>query len=207
MKKLLFLIFCVLISFSSYSQKNYWEKSIKENLSPIQRVQRTTIPSEYEVFTLDLQNFKAELLKAPKRESSQLLSNVIVNFPNAEGEFESFRIYEASIMHPDLQAQFPDIKSYVGVGLGNKSAMVRFSTTLFGVHAMLFAADREVHYIDTYTSDLRQYMVYSRKNILPSSAFTCLVEDEIMEEVEGIHFSPRNSNTISSNTGIFRTYR
>ncbi|RAR50460.1 reprolysin-like metallopeptidase [Flavobacterium lacus] len=207
MKKLLFLIFCVLISFSSYSQKNYWEKSTKENLSPIQRVQRTTIPVEYEVFTLDLQNFKAELLKAPKRESSQLLSNVIVNFPNAEGEFESFRIYEASIMHPDLQAQFPDIKSYVGVGLGNKSAMVRFSTTLFGVHAMLFAADREVHYIDTYTSDLRQYMVYSRKNILPSSAFTCLVEDEIMEEVEGIHFSPRNSNTISSNTGIFRTYR
>ncbi|WP_299517826.1 reprolysin-like metallopeptidase, partial [uncultured Flavobacterium sp.] len=199
--------FCLMISFFSFSQKNFWEKITKENSLPIQRVQRTTIPSEFEVFSLDLQNFNAELLQAPKREFSNSLSNVILNFPNANGEFESFRIYEASVMHPDLQAQFPAIKSYVGVGVENKTAMVRFSTTLFGVHAMLFAGDREVNYIDTYTNDLSQYIVYSRKNISPSSTFSCLVEDEIADEVDGIHFSPRNNNSISSDTGIFRTYR
>lgn len=196
-----------MISFSSFSQKNLWEKKTKENSLPIQRVQRTTIPSEFEVFALDLQSFKEELLKVPKREMSNSLSNVILNFPNAEGELESFRIYEASVMHPSLQAQFPDIKSYVGVGVENKTAMVRFSTTLFGVHAMIFTGDKEVNYIDTYTNDLSQYMVYSRKNIVPTSTFNCLVEDEIAEDVDAIHFSPRNNNSISSDTGIFRTYR
>src|SRR5690606_18734584 len=110
MKKQLFLLFCLMISLSGFSQKNFWEKSTKENSLPIQRVQRTTIPDKFEVFTLDLQSFKAELLQAPKRELANSISNIILNFPNAEGEFESFRIYEASIMHPDLQAQFPDIR-------------------------------------------------------------------------------------------------
>jgi subtilisin-like proprotein convertase family protein len=207
MKKIVFLLFCLLISLVSHSQKNFWEKMPNENVSPIQRVQRTTIPSKFDVYALDLQSFKAELLQAPKRETANTLSNVIVSFPQASGEFESFRIYEASVMHPDLQDQFPDIKSYVGIGVENKTAMVRFSTTLFGVHAMLFAADSEVNYIDTYTKDLSQYIVYSRKNIQSSSDFSCLVEDEIAEEVDGIHFSPRNNNSIESNTGIFRTYR
>lgn len=207
MKKPLFLLFCLFFSFSGFAQKNFWEKIDKENSLPIQRVQRTTIPEKFDVFTLDLQSFKTELLQAPKREKSNAISNVILNFPNAEGEFESFRIYEASVMHPDLQAQFPDMKSYIGVGVENRTAMVRFSTTLFGVHAMLFASDREVNYIDTYTEDLNQYIVYSRKNIQPSSTFECLVEDEIAEEVDGIHFSPRNNNDILSNAGIFRTYR
>jgi subtilisin-like proprotein convertase family protein len=207
MKKLLFLIFCLTITFTGFSQKNFWEKSTLENYSPIQTIKRTTIPTKFEVFNLDLQSFKAELLLAPKREESALNSTVLLHFPNAQGEFETFRIYEASILHPDLQTQFPDIKSYVGIGIENTTAMVRFSTTMFGVHAMLFAADREVHYIDTYTADLNQYIVYSRKNIQQSSDFKCLVEDEMIEEIEGVHFSPRNSNTISSNTGIFRTYR
>jgi subtilisin-like proprotein convertase family protein len=196
-----------MISFAGYSQKNYWEKSYEENSFPFERVQRTTIPSKFDIFTLDLQSFKVELLQAPKREALYSRSNVILDFPNAEGEFESYRIYEASVMHPELQAQFPDIKSYIGIGVENKSSIVRFSTTMFGVHAMLFAADREVNYIDTYTNDLNQYIVYSRKNIQPTSAFTCLVEDEIVEELEGVHFSPRNNNDISSDTGIFRTYR
>lgn len=207
MKKTLFIVLFSLLFSISYAQKNFWEKIDETNLSPIQRVQRTTFPIDYDIYSLDLQNFKGELLKAPKRDKSNSLSNVILNFPNAEGELESFRIYEASVMHPDLQAQFTNIRSYVGIGTENKSAMVRFSVTLFGLHAMLFRADREVHYIDTYANDLTQYIIYSRKNIQPSSTFSCLVEDEVVEESKGVHFSPRNNFDISSNTGIFRTYR
>lgn len=192
----------------SFAQKNFWEKTTPDNSHLLQRTQRKTIPSKFDVFNLDLQGFKNELLTAPKRETSNAISTVILNFPNSEGELESFRIYEASVMHPDLQAQFPDIKSYVGVGIEDKTAMIRFSTTLFGVHAMIFSGKREVNYIDTYTNDLNQYIVYSRKNIQSNSDFNCLVEDDAIEEVvDGIHFSPRNANSVQSNTGIFRTYR
>lgn len=207
MKRLLFLLACLMTSYTGFSQKNFWEKTTKESSSTAQRFQRTTIPSKFEVFALDLQGFKSELRQAPKRETSNSLSTVILNFPNAEGELEAFRIYEAAVMHPDLQTQFPAIKSYVGVGVENRTSMVRFSTTLFGVHAMLFAGDREVNYIDTYTNDLNQYIVYSRKNIQADTNFSCLTEDKTVEEVDGVHFSPRNNNSIESNTGIFRTYR
>lgn len=193
------------MTFSGYAQKNHWQKSSLEAYSPLQTLNRSTIPSKFEVFSLDLNNFKADLSVAPKREDF-VQSNIVLEFPDANGEFQSYTIYEASVMHPELQAQFPDIKSYVGIGVENKTAMVRFSTTLFGVHAMLFAGNREVHYIDTYTADLNHYMVYSRKNIIQSNSFNCLVDEEATE-LEGIHFSPRNNNSIASDTGIFRTYR
>jgi subtilisin-like proprotein convertase family protein len=205
MKKLLFLLCCLLTLSSGYAQKNHWQKSSAEAYSPLQTLNRSTIPSKFEVFSLNLNNFKADLSEAPKREDL-VQSNVVLEFPDANGEFQRYTIYEASVMHPELQAQFPDIKSYVGIGVENKTAMVRFSTTLFGVHAMLFAGNREVHYIDTYTADLNHYMVYSRKNIIQSNSFNCLVEEEA-SELEGIYFSPRNNNSIASDTGIFRTYR
>lgn len=192
--------------YTGHAQLNFWEKSARENIMPSQTIKRLTIPTNYEVFSLDLENFKTTLLSAPKREVSSE-SNLIMSFPNAEGELENYRVYEASVMHPNLQAQFSDIRSYVGLGVDNKTAMIRFSTTLFGVHAMLFEGNREVHYIDTYTNDLREYIVYSRKNIQPTEAFNCLVEDELVGEIDGIHFSPRNNNSIFSDTGIFRTYR
>jgi subtilisin-like proprotein convertase family protein len=206
MKKQFILFIMLLTISSSFAQKNFW--TIKQNsdqqnpLTP-----RKTIPTEFKIYYLDLPAFKAELGKATKREIGIAKSSIVMSFPNADGQLKDFKIYEASVLHPDLQTQFQEIKSYVGIGIDDKTAMIRFSTTLFGVHAMIFSGDREVNYIDTYTQNLEQYIVYSRKDIQASNAFTCLVENQEDKDSKQTQFSPRTRNSINSENGILRTYR
>ena len=206
MKKQIILLFALVCFIPSFAQKNFWNKNQSADLLT-QRMPRETMPKQFEVYSLDLVRFAAELSKTPKRESKNINSAVILSFPNAEGQFINYRIYEASVMHPDLQSQFENIKSYVGIGVENKTAMIRFSTTLFGVHAMLFSGNSDINYIDTHTRDLTNYIVYSRKDIQGSSAFNCLVKDDQTDHTNGVYYSPRNNNSTTSSNGLFRTYR
>lgn len=205
MKKPLILFLVFLTVTSAFAQENFWmEKQNPDLQNPL--TARLTIPNEFKIYYLDLPAFKAELAKAPKRKVGEAKSTLVLPFPNADGQLEDFKIYEASILHADLQAQFQQIKSYVGIGVNDKTAMIRFSVTLFGLHALIFSGDREVNYIDTYTQDLEHYIAYSRKDIQAANAFSCLVNDVEPSDSRSIQFSPRNSPTNSDN-GVFRTYR
>src|SRR5690606_4716475 len=119
---------------------------------------------------------------------------------------EYFRVYEASIMHKELADRYPDIKSYIGIGLDDKTAMIRFSTTIFGFHGMTFSCKSGTSYIDAYTTDLNYYIVYAKKNTMTTNPFECLVESTEDPENE-VFFSPRNNTQALANNGIFRTYR
>ena len=50
-----------------------------------------------------------------------------IEFPNSKGEFQRFSVFEASVMHPDLQAKYPNIKSYAGKGIDDPTATIRLS--------------------------------------------------------------------------------
>jgi subtilisin-like proprotein convertase family protein len=207
MKQILLFIAVVIFSLKMTAQRqNPWQKIAATTVENQSKVKRTSIVSEFEVFSLDVTTFKNQLLNAPKRVASVGISTQYVYFPDVDGNTTLYRIYEASVMHPELQAQFPEIKSYIGVGVDDKSAVIRFSMTLFGLHAMILSPKGTV-IIDPYTSDLTTYMVYKKKNAISSSSFECLTTDVEAAEKSSTHFSPRNAYDIESNTGIFRTYR
>ncbi|MGK4566777.1 reprolysin-like metallopeptidase [Flavobacterium sp. 3HN19-14] len=144
---------------------------------------------------------KTQLAAAPSR-NSHITSNVLMSFPTPEGGFETFRIYEASIMASDLAARYPEIQAYIGVGVDNRYASIRFTTTIFGLHVMRYAAEG-TSYIDTYTKDLKNYIVYSRESLPDPEGFSCQVIGESDED----HTEGKNANSTQSNTGLFRTYR
>ncbi|WP_306349668.1 reprolysin-like metallopeptidase [Flavobacterium sp. '19STA2R22 D10 B1'] len=107
-------------------------------------------------------------------------------------------------MHADLAARYPGIKSYVGLGIEDPTARIRFSVTVFGLHTMTLSGKHGAHYIDPYTKDLNNYIVYDKKNVLSSRNFTCNVEDsadDMVEELSGDVEALRASN------GLFKTYR
>lgn len=177
MKKTLLTLLCAFaIMVSANAQDKLWKSVSEERLSTLEKFERKTIPSEYKLFNLNFNELKTNLASAPL-DSDGITSNVLVSFPNAKGELSQYRIYEAPVMEKGLAEKYPDIKSYIGKGVEDKTATIRFSVTVFGLHVMALSGDEGTFYIDTYTKDLNNYIVYSRKNIRETEGFTCHIED------------------------------
>lgn len=197
MKKLL-LTFALIFSFaSSFGQT--W-RAVDERSVVSEKASRVSYPTNYQLYALDLNAFKTELATAPSRLHTQQ-SNIIVSFPDESGKLQKFRIFEASVMHADLAASHPDIQSYIGKGIDDRTASIRFSVTRFGLHAMVFSA-RGAYYIDSYTKDGKYSIVYSRDSLTTSNTFYCGVT-----EPEDLVSETPAQPMMRSNNSLFKTYR
>jgi len=194
----------MVIVFSGGFAQNLWNETTSERLSSLTKMDRASNPLDFKLYNLNFEALKSQLSIAPSRDNLSLVSNVIIQFPNPDGTMNSYRMYEASVMHPDLAARFPDIKSYVGIGIEDKTANLRLSTTIFGVHAMVLSGNKETSYIDTYTKDLQNYIVYNKSSLRTSRTWSCMVEDA-SEEINTV--SGRSTNEALASDGQFRTYR
>jgi Metallo-peptidase family M12/Secretion system C-terminal sorting domain len=200
MKKILLFV-AVMLTAISFGQDQFWQKVSSSSLSLKDKVIRDSQPTESVLYSLDLNLLKAKLQTAPSRKSQT--SNVIVAFPNELGELENYRIYEASVLQSELAAKSPEIQSYIGKGIDNPTATIRFSTTLFGLHVMNFS-ERGTSFIDPYTKDLQNYIVYNKANIHTNRGFECGVKDApplFSDEELG------NMNLMRSENSLFKTYR
>lgn len=200
MKKVILLLALFVLSLGNGYGQELWRNVSDQEITQ-EKLERDSNPTDYKLFALDLPALQTALAAAPSRFAGQL-SNVIVSFPNPQGQLEKFRIYEASVLHPELAAQFPGIQSYVGKGIDDPTATIRFSVTLFGLHTMTFSGIHGTSYIDPYTKDRKNYMVYSRSMLTTTNTFQCDVTDRPEDLVE----DPTNVALLSSN-GLFKTYR
>ena len=133
MKKLLLsLTITLFLTQCIVAQKSVWKNVTTESLSSQEKLKRDSNPSEFEVFALDLSTLKTELQRAPSRDNLGQTSNVILEFPKPDGKLESYRIYESSVMHPDLAARYQDIKTYVGQGIEDPSASINIRCVASG---------------------------------------------------------------------------
>lgn len=188
MKKVLFCFLAVVVFSASYSQNNYWTHIDDSRVASSEKLERGSQVLRYEVFRVDLEDLKTTLNTAVNRELG-IKSNLIVSFPNADGQIQQYRVYEAPVMHKDLSEKHQNIKSYIGIGIDDKTAMIRFSTTIFGFHGMIFSGKTQTAYIDPYTTDLNNYIVYFKKNTVSSKGFNCLTESAEIETPSGVPFS------------------
>jgi len=142
------------------------------------------------------------LQQAPM-ENNEQISTTIISFPNSNGQLERFKIFEAPVMDAALAANYPNIKSYTGKGIDDATASIRFSTTIFGLHVMSLSGKAGSYFIDTYTKNLQNYIVYDRKNVSRTSTFSCSVENSL----DDVMNRGLNENTILASDGQFRVYR
>jgi hypothetical protein len=134
--------------------------------------------------------------------------DVRMTLPMPDGTFQEFRIWESSIMERPLAAEFPDIKTYIGQGVDDPTATVRFDMTPLGFHAQVLAAGRTI-YVDPYTAgDTTHYISYDKKGLrLGERRFSCLVEDVIDEIDPQLDKQQVGPVSVYTNGGTLRTYR
>ncbi|WBV53164.1 zinc-dependent metalloprotease [Chryseobacterium gambrini] len=130
------------------------------------------------IYNLDINGLKNALAKAPKRLAAGEKSEIIISFPNSEGKMENFKVRENSNFDPQLAAKYPDIKSYIGEGLGDSGSTVYFSVSPLGLSSMEIYGDKSAVFIEPYSKDLSTYVVYKKSDKKDDlSKFECTVID------------------------------
>jgi len=170
-----FSIAIFLLAFSSYGQKHYFTK-IKSNNIPSKKKSNNTkkeIPTKFSVYAINQNDLKNTLISAPKRESLKGKSSLIIEFPNLDGVLEKYSITEASVMHPDLQARYPEIRSYIGHGIDTPSAYLRFSISPYkGLTAIILGRNKVILF-EPHPTDLNKVIVFNKSDNSNTKGFKC----------------------------------
>jgi len=186
--KLLSALLLLVTSFTFAQQKNSFWETTKGTTKVLD--ERMQLPKNH-LFNLNIEALKSKLSNSPKRNSNIKTSSVQIGLPNADGQIELFAIYENSIMEPALAARYPEIKSYMGVGVDNPSTSVYFSITPLGFKSMTLYADKAAVFIEPYSEDLTTYSVYKKSDKKQAfTAFECSILDEVAPQVDQTMLRP-----------------
>lgn len=169
--------------------------------------ERHILPQLYRTVKLDINGMKNFLLEAPLEFSDETKSKLVMLYlPMPDGSQQRFSIVESPIMASELAAKYPEIKTYMGKGIDDPYASVRFDFTVHGFHAMILSPDGNV-FIDPYSlGDYENYISYYTKDYTNTQkSFECelFTDDGILNELNYL-----KGNQILTPTGPqLRTYR
>ncbi|WP_243473328.1 reprolysin-like metallopeptidase [Winogradskyella sp. MH6] len=198
--KIKLLVITLVMSTIMWSQDSVlWQKQ-RTSANKILKESHQTLKT-YHTFGLNADALRQSLTGVAQRNQFSVSSNTILSFPNSEGKLEGFSIKEASIMHPDLQERFPEIRSYVGQGVDDASSVLRFSISPEGFNGMILSPKGNT-FIEPLEKNSDTYIVFNREDrINYNDDFECEVSEQINRIVTS-DFMMKNADD-----SILRTYR
>ena len=170
------------------------------------------IDDHYSVFALDLGRMDAVLANVPAEFSTlEKRENYQVTLPMPDGTLQRFRVWDSPIMEAPLAAEYPDVRTYVGQGVDDPTATVRFDRTPLGFHAMIISAGQTV-FVDPYANgSIENYISYDKRGLRRDTApMACLVDDAFTAlERDGGLVRGGDESRVSATSfgGTLRTYR
>ncbi|WP_293891420.1 reprolysin-like metallopeptidase [Flavobacterium sp.] len=201
MKFKLLIVTLLAITCVTFSQnRNIWNVTTKKN-NMVALDSRMRLPDN-KLFSLNLISLKSNLNNAPDRKANVKQSNTVLSIPNADGVLERFSVYENSNMDPALAARYPEIKSYIGIGIDNPTATAYFSVSPLGFKSMVLSPDKSAVFIEPISADLETYTVYRKADKAQSlTRFECTVIDEVAPQIAASTLRP------NADDAVMRTFR
>jgi len=198
MNRLFFCIVIFAISFSGFSQvKSSW----KEVNNSQRIVAQKGNSVDKRLYTLDIAEFRESL--EPLHSKASGAKEISVAMPNSNGKIEQFLVVESSNFVPELQAQFPDIRSYSGTGITDPKASINFSISPDGVQTMVLRGDSASEFIQPLSDNKSMYEVSAsktrRKGELPLICKT--VDVALTKDLT------QKTSQLKSSDGVFKTMR
>tara|TARA_R110002111_G_scaffold143677_2_gene209739 strand:+ start:3323 stop:6025 length:2703 start_codon:yes stop_codon:yes gene_type:complete len=190
------------LSATSQNSNELWTSVSGSKAKQSEQVLRKIELKTEKFFQLNLEGLKNALLNVGDRENQ---GNTVISFPNSEGKLNKFRVFEASIMEPELQAQFPNMRTYAGQGIDNPTEIIRFSITPKGLHAMFLGTSNGTQFIDPFSTTGNIYTVYAKKNLKARNFdFECGVIDGLETLDRSFEDTTQARN---ADDGMLRNYR
>lgn len=150
---------------TSFAQSglHLWTDIEESSISLSSAAERTVIPNHYRNLSLDFESLKTLLATAPMEYSAEGVP-INIQLPLPDGKMETFQLVESPVMMPGLAAKFPNIKSYLGWGVDNKSIKVRFDTSPKGFNASMMTPKGKVHISPYASHQTKHYISFYKKD-------------------------------------------
>ena len=131
-------------------------------------------PERFGSFALRTDAMRAALAQAPKEFSPEANNPAVIEIPLPDGTLGLFECVESSVMEPELQAQFPEIRTYLVWSAQDRSINGRIDLTPAGFHAMIFTTEGETIFVDPVTrDDAVHHVSYFRSDLKSSKEWQC----------------------------------
>ena len=162
MKIIILLAVSLFFAFSLTAQnKSIWKKLDNSEIKFLKNKIPFNNPTQFEIYKVDVAELQKKLENTPLRDGVNADSDVVVSFPNATGILENFKILEAPVLAPELQNQYPEIRSYAGQSIENPHNTIRFCVSPEkGVSATIFSPVYGTVIIDPFTKDYQYIIVF-----------------------------------------------
>ena len=158
-------------------------------------------PKNQLFFKFDELVLKQSLLSLENKTTKENRIEILI--PNKNGVLERFSVWESSNFAPELQAKYPNIRSYAGIGITDKKASINFSLSPKGIQTMILRADEGSEFIEPFAKDKNIYVLFDAKNRDRGSLpFSCKTEDVALNKQ-----LLNKTSKISANTKTLKTLR
>lgn len=199
-KKLLSLLAIFLFAIY-FGQTNFWTPFQKNVISDVNANKKSIIKPN--LFNLDIDGLKRLTANSPKKNKTSVKSNIIISFPDGEGNMQDFSIFKTSNFSPELEVQHPEITSYYGESVNGKSSKIYFSISPLGFYSMQLRLGKEAVFIESYDKNNTSYIVYKKSDkSVTSVKFNCGTKEKSSAK-NGLTLA----RTLSADDGKLRTYR
>ena len=108
------------------------------------------------LFALDEAAIKQSLMLLENKTAKG--NRIEITIPNMNGVLEKFLVWESSNFEPELQAKYPDIRAYNGIGITDPNASLYFSFSPRGIQTMILRGDSGSEFIEPYSKDKTVYV-------------------------------------------------
>lgn len=169
-------------------------------------------PGRHQTAQLSLPHLTALLEDAPHESAVALAdSESVIVLPMPDGTMARFAFVASPVMAPALGAKYPEITTYVGRGIDDPAASVRFDITPSGFHAQVLSPNGAVYVDPLWRGDRANYASYYKRDLArrDGATFSCLTHQFGIDEAVAISAAAAVSGSVAGGTSgdTLRTYR
>ncbi len=167
MKRIFTSLLCGLVSTAAFAQ---WSPTSMQG----EKIRPNTDVKQY--YALDLNEMRAKLANAQETGKSAIA--VEIKLPTLNGKIERFAVYSSPVVVKSIADRY-QLGSYVGVGIDDSSAYVRFSVAPNDFQSMIFK-NGAYEFIEPQNKEKTVYGVHPKTNKSESDkAFVCSTSEPI----------------------------
>lgn len=148
------------------AQQNFF-RDIAESAITRTDQKRTIIPEKYRTLQLDTAAMMPFLRSLPlEKNITDRNATPVIALPMPDGSVARFHVWQSPMFEKDLPAGYPEIRTFTGQGIDDRTATIKLDWTVFGFHGMIYSSETGDIMIDPYVKgNLIHYISYFKKDL------------------------------------------